>query len=58
MATMYSRPATLIERIKGFFWRLKFRYNRYMAKGWEWQLPKEGNIKVKRIITEVHYEQL
>lgn len=56
MATMYSRPATLIERVKGFFWRLKFRYNRYMAKGWEWQLPKEGNIKVKRIITEVHYE--
>lgn len=36
-----TRPATLAERIGGIFWRLRFRFLRNLANGWEWALREE-----------------
>lgn len=53
---MYTRPATLSERVKGVIWRFKFRLLRRMAEGWEWATAEESDDRVKRVTTEVRYE--
>lgn len=52
----YTRPTTLSERVKGAFWRFKFRLLRSMADGWDWALAEETDGRVKRVTTEVRYE--
>jgi len=56
MAAMYTRPATLSERVKGAFWRFKFHLLRRMADGWEWALAEEADGRVKRVTPGVKYE--
>lgn len=36
-----TRPATLAERIGGIFWRVRFRFLRNLADGWEWALRED-----------------
>ena len=59
--TMYTRPATLLERAMGYFWRLKFRWNRHLRKSRERQMQMQMQMpkpepRFKRIITEIRYE--
>lgn len=56
MAAMYTRPATLSERVKGAIWRFKFHLLRSMAEGWDWAVDTECDSRIKRMTIEVKYE--
>lgn len=55
-AMFYARTATRWESFKGWLWRVKFRINRRLMKGWEWADAPEANNRVVAITNEPRYK--
>lgn len=52
----YTRTATRWESFKGWLWRVKFRINRHMMKGWEWVDDETKDRRVVAITNGPRYK--
>lgn len=54
---LYStRKASLIERLRGMLWRINFRINRHLMRGWAWIDEDAPQPKIRKITTTIRYE--